>query len=63
ERLEARTHGGDRQDASEATVAVYNRMSREEETIERPHIKVDTSKEIEPALEDVLQQLAIANRV
>jgi hypothetical protein len=63
ERLEARARGDDRKDASEATVAVYDRMRREMEPIERPHIKVDTSKEIEPALADVVQQLAIANRV
>jgi hypothetical protein len=63
QRLEARAHGDNRRDASEATVAVYDRMAREMETIERPHMKVDTSKDIDPALTDVLEQLAIANRV
>ncbi len=63
ERLEGRARGDDRQDASEATVAVYDRMRRDMEPIERPHIKVDTSKEIEPSVADVVQQLAIANRV
>jgi len=63
ERLETRARSDDRQDASEATVAVYDRMRKAMEPIERPHIKVDTAKEIEPALADVVQQLAIANRV
>jgi hypothetical protein len=63
QRLEARARGDNRRDASEATVAVYDRMAREMETIERPHMRVDTSIDIEPALADVLQQLAIANRV
>ncbi len=63
ERLEARARGDDRQDASEATVAVYNRRSMEVEMIERPHTKVDTAKDIEASVVDVVQQLAIANRV
>ena len=62
ERLEARARGDDRQDASEATVAVYDRMRRDMEPIERPHITVDTSKEIDSALADVVQQLAKGNR-
>ena len=62
-RLEARPRGEDRQDASVATVAVYDRMRRDMEPLERPHITVDTSKEIDSALAAVVQQLAIANRV
>ncbi len=63
ERLEARARGGRPADASEATVAVYDRMSREAEPIERPHVTVDTSQGIEPALEAVLQQISVANGV
>ena len=62
-RLEGRGGGRDPEDASEATAEVYDRMRREVEPIERPHIRVDTSGEIGPALEDVLRQLAEADRV
>lgn len=63
ERLEARAGGGDPEDASEATVEVYDRMRKEAAPIERPHIRVDTSRDIGPALERVLQQLAVAEHV
>jgi predicted kinase len=63
ERLEARARGGDPHDASEATVAVYNRMRKEAEPIQRSHMKVDTSQSIEPALDAVLQQLSVAGGV
>ena len=56
-RLEARARDQDSEDASEATVAVYDRMRREAEPIERPHIRVDTSKDLEPALQEVLRRL------
>jgi DegV family protein with EDD domain len=56
-RLTARVGGQAAADASEATVAVYDRMKREAEPIERPHIRVDTSKELEPALQEVLRRL------
>lgn len=57
QRLEARPGGADRGDFSEATVAVYDRMSREAEPIERPHVRVDTSKDISPALQEVVRTL------
>ncbi len=56
-RLESRARGQDVEDASEATVPVYDRMRREAEPIERPHIRVDTSKDLEPALQEVLRSL------
>lgn len=57
QRLEARARGEDLEDPSDATLAVYDRMRREAEPIERPHIRVDTSKELEPALLEVLRRL------
>jgi DegV family protein with EDD domain len=61
QRLEDRARGADPLDASEASAAVYNKMKAETEPIDRPHIVVDTSKEIEPALEEVLRQLESAS--
>lgn len=57
ERLTARARRDDPGDASEATVAVYNRMRAAWEPIERPHVRVDTSKDLEPAIEEVLRRL------
>ena len=62
-RLAARARGGDPEDASEATPAVYNRMKGEVEPIERTHITVDTSGDIAQALEAVLQQISVSRRV
>jgi len=56
-RLESRARGQDIEDASEATAPVYDRMRREAEPIARPHIRVDTSKDLEPALQEVLCRL------
>ncbi len=56
-RLAARARGQGTEDASEATVPVYDRMRREAEPIDRPHIRVDTSKDLEPALQKVLRRL------
>jgi DegV family protein with EDD domain len=61
-RLESRTRGEDIEDMSEATVAVYDRMRREAEPIERPHIPVDTSKDLEPALQEVLRMLETVSK-
>ena len=63
ERLEARAGGGEPEDASEATPAVYDRMKNEVEPIKRPHMRVDTSKDIGAAIEAVLQLIAVANHV
>jgi DegV family protein with EDD domain len=56
-RLESRAKGQDTEDASEATVTVYNRMRREAEPIERQHIRVDTSQQLEPALQEIVRRL------
>ena len=62
-RLAARARDSDPEDASEATSAVYNRMKSEVEPIERTHITVDTSRDMAPALEAVLQQISASRRV
>jgi len=61
-RLGGRARRADPADASEATAAVYNRYKGEIEPIERPHITVDTSRDIAPALAAVLQQMNVAGR-
>jgi len=38
-------------------------MKSEVEPIERPHITVDTSKDVAPALEAVLQQISVSRGV
>ncbi len=58
ERLEKRARGSDHGDASEATVDVYDRMKREAEPIQRLHITVDTSRDIAPAIEEVVRTLS-----
>jgi predicted kinase len=57
ERLEARVKGLHSQDLSDAGPEVYERMRRDVEPIGRPHISVDASADIEPAIAAILQQL------
>ena len=57
ERLEARAKGLHPQDSSDAGLAVYERMQGDVEPIGRPHINVDTSADIEPAIAAILQPL------
>jgi predicted kinase len=57
ERLAARARRADPADMSEAGPEVYERMRAQDEPIERPHIVVDTSADIEPAVEAVLREL------
>jgi predicted kinase len=57
ERLAARSRRADPQDISDAGPEVYQRMLSSDEPIERPHIVVDTSADIEPAVEAVLREL------
>ncbi len=57
ERLEARMKGLHSQDPSDAGPEVYERMQRDVEPIGRPHISVDTSADIEPAIAAILQQI------
>jgi predicted kinase len=57
ERLATRGRHADPADLSEAGPEVYERMRTLDEPIERPHIVVDTSADIEPAVEVVLREL------
>jgi predicted kinase len=57
ERLEARARGPRSQDLSDAGPEVYERMQHDVEPIGRPHISVDTSADIEPAIAAILQQI------
>lgn len=57
ERLDARAKGPHSQDLSDAGPEVYERMQRDVEPIGRPHISVDTSADIEPAIAAILQQI------
>ncbi len=57
ERLAARARRTNPADLSDAGPEVYQRMRTADEPIERPHIVVDTSADIEPAVEAVLREL------
>jgi len=57
ERLAARARRADPADLSDAGPEVYQRMRSLDEPIGRPHIVVDTSADIEPAVEAVLREL------
>jgi len=57
ERLAARARRADPADLSDAGPEVYQRMRTLDEPIGRPHIVVDTSADIEPAVEAVLREL------
>ena len=57
ERLEARVKGVQSQDLSDAGPEVYERMLRNVEPIGRPHISIDTSADIEPAIAAILRRL------
>jgi len=56
-RLAARARRADPEDLSDAGPDVYERMRSLDEPIARPHIVVDTSADIEPALRAVLREL------
>jgi predicted kinase len=56
-RLASRARRADPEDLSDAGPEVYQRMRSLEEPIARPHIVVDTSADIEPALQSVLREL------
>jgi predicted kinase len=57
ERLAARARRADPADLSDASPEVYERMRSQDEPIGRPHIMVDTSADIDPAIDAVLQEL------
>ncbi len=56
-RLADRRRGLNPWDHSDAGPEVYQRMREQAEPLPQPHIRVDTSRDIEPALEAVLRQL------
>jgi predicted kinase len=56
-RLAARARRADPEDLSDAGPEVYQRMRSLDEPIARPHIVVDTSADIEPAVQTVLREL------
>ncbi|MFQ6019566.1 MAG: DegV family protein [Dehalococcoidia bacterium] len=60
QRLETRQRGDNPWDHSDADPSVYDRMRPRAEPIRRPHISVDTSGDIEPALHAVIKQLEVA---
>jgi DegV family protein with EDD domain len=60
QRLEARQGADNPWDHSDADYAVYDRMRRQAEPIGRPHIRVDTAVDIEPALQAIIRQLEAA---
>jgi predicted kinase len=62
ERFAARSRQADAADISDAGLEVYERMLSEEEPIGRPHIVVDTSTDIEPAIAAVLRELEEGRR-
>ena len=57
-RLEARLRSENPADRSGATSDVYESMRRDAEPIARPHIVVDASSDIGPAVEEVLRHLS-----
>ena len=56
-RLEKRAQGGAPEDHSEADWQVYQKMRWEMEPIQRPHLVVDTSGDIRPALARVVEEV------
>lgn len=56
-RLSARSRRRNPWDHSDASIDVYERMRQQAQPIRQPHITVDTSGDIEPALQAVIRQL------
>lgn len=57
ERLAGRLRGDNPRDRSEAGREVYEKMRDQAEPMERPHITVDTSKNIAPAVDKIVREL------
>ncbi len=57
QRLEARNKTHPRHDQSDADWAVYQRMRPLQEPIKRDHVSVDTTADIEPAVEKVAREI------
>lgn len=56
-RLNTRHNARNRQDSSEADWDVYERMRFSQEPISRPHYRVDTTRDIGPALDRVVREV------
>ncbi len=61
QRLEARQAGANPEDSSEAGWEVYTKMKKRFEEIDRPHLVVDTTAELGPALDRIVSFLEGAN--
>jgi hypothetical protein len=59
-RLENRVAGPAKGDVSEAGIAVYERLKAEAEPVEREHIVVDTTKDMNGAVERILREAGLA---
>lgn len=55
ERMHRRAAGEDPTDRSEAGWEIYLRMMSEFEAIQGPHLVVDTAKDLEPAVQEIVQ--------
>jgi len=55
--LALRQEGLDPEDRSEADWEVYKQMSAAKQRIKRNHLAVDTSRDIEPAIEKILREV------
>ncbi|MBI4199444.1 MAG: ATP-binding protein [Chloroflexi bacterium] len=57
QRLARRAQDEAREDSSEAGWEVYERMRPSVETIQRPHLVIDTSRDLEPAVSRLAQEV------
>ena len=57
ERLAGRNRQEQREDHSDADWSVYQRMRRSEEPISRSHFTVDTSRDVGPMVERIVQEI------
>ena len=56
ERLKARMQGANQEDKSDADWRIYQRMKDSAQKIRRNHFVVDTSRDIEPALDKIVKE-------
>ncbi|MBI4198825.1 MAG: ATP-binding protein [Chloroflexi bacterium] len=56
-RLDVRTQQAHRADSSDADWEVYQRMRYAQEPISRPHYRVDTSRDVTPVLDRIVQDI------
>lgn len=56
-RLERRLTQRDPEDISDATWNVYRRMAERQQPIRRPHLVVNTSEDLEPAIDKIIREV------